>query len=754
MVSPGRTRAPPPSAPPAEPLPPIPITPSLTPKSPSVRQRTESCATSVSSTKTFGADAKDPLATPTQVHSSSFSAKEQSQDHSPRLDPASAATLANAISGVQPLTASESANQIRAATQIETEYQGPIQSSSSVLPPAEEGPSRPSTAVSAEESSDSTATLEVAQIVTRTPIRPARLSMSKKGNDLQETSKTAAPAVVAAEHADGQIASPIIKSRLLKGTALVTTANVDAEKSSSTEASSRKVSDNTPQKQTTQFLPSSTQRTSSVDKPSRPPPSAWTRRGVGPIAHTDTSTRNASDAGHGGDEEPRGGASSVASCHSTISNISDRRMEVLQDKEALLSALSESSRKEFMKRAQGRFAGAFSEVSAAFRQLQADKLLLEQIVREKTPLVGVGTNHEMLSSYLSAMNAKVEQSNAEIRKLLDLLEQQREVMDQMMATHQLQRDTYEEDLNHMHTAMQQAQVEAENGRAEVVKLNEELTKAHAQLVQASAEAMRARTTLAEEGRKREKVVVLLRQAKERLREVEAEQQQQQQQQQCERGLGHDELEHVERLSEDDMRLSRHSACAESEAEQLRRMLAERDAEISALRLSHADSLINSPPLPPASGSTSASAELDACYSGTSPSPSPSSELEQLREQLCSQRERERHIRSAYLYVREELRKVNLERRRSSMHGLVSPASAAAAGAAARVDGSPSPRTRDDTAVKLKRLSLPIVARASAMALASAGYAESAFADQQDARSSKPSSPPSAFRPPSSQWPQA
>ena len=110
--------------------------------------------------------------------------------------------------------------------------------------------------------------------------------------------------------------------------------------------------------------------------------------------------------------------------------------------------------------------------------------------------------------------------------------------------------------------------------------------------------------------------------------------------------------------------------------------------------------------------------------------------------------------SAYLYVREELRKVNLERRRSSMHGLVSPASAAAAGAAARVDGSPSPRTRDDTAVKLKRLSLPIVARASAIALASAGYAESAFADQQDARSSKPSSPPSAFRPPSSQWPQA
>jgi hypothetical protein len=56
----------------------------------------------------------------------------------------------------------------------------------------------------------------------------------------------------------------------------------------------------------------------------------------------------------------------------------------------------------------------------------------------------------------------------------------------------------------------------------MVRLNEELARAHAATVQANAEAMRSRATLVEEARKRDKVVQLLRHAKERLREVETE----------------------------------------------------------------------------------------------------------------------------------------------------------------------------------------------------------------------------------------
>ncbi len=188
-----------------------------------------------------------------------------------------------------------------------------------------------------------------------------------------------------------------------------------------------------------------------TDKPTRAPPSAWNVRHTASIAHvgsdspstlgTSIDSKARSEFGHGdrSDGGLRDGASSVASCHSTFSNISDRRREILNDKEALLSALNESTRQEILKRTEGRFSNAFTEVAAAFRQLQADKLLLEQIVREKTPLLSVGNNHENLSAYLSTMNAKLENSNSEIRKLLDLLEQQRNVIEQMLATQQLER---------------------------------------------------------------------------------------------------------------------------------------------------------------------------------------------------------------------------------------------------------------------------------------------------------------------------
>ncbi|GAC97826.1 hypothetical protein PHSY_005414 [Pseudozyma hubeiensis SY62] len=746
LASPGRLRAPPPSAPPCEPLPPIPNTPSLVPKSPGLRLRTGSWATPLASEPADAVDATLSLVTPTQTRSSSFSREAQMQEYPSKARKPSDLSLLSSRAGAQPPLVSESATQSDSAAPIKNKAHDADRHRLAVTSAAGKGSIRSPTVASTDEGLDSIATVTVAQTATRASSQPMRWSSNKKGTNAPETNKSAAPLVVAIEHADGQIVSPVIKPIDLQEAGQVNAAHIDTQTPPSSAVLNHVLDpDNTPQLGTSRPSQPAIHRASAADKAVRPPPSAWNSRSIASTALRDSapSESKSSDVGHDGYDESRAGAGSVASCHSTTSNISDRRHEILQDREALLGALSESSRKEIIKRTEGRFAGAFGEVARAFRQLQADKEQLEQMLRKKTTLDGSGTNKEVQSISVSTLTAKLDHSNAEIRKLLDLLEQQREVMEQMMATHQLQRETYDEDLSHLNQALDEAQDEAEHHRAQVVKLNAELAKAHASMVQANAEAMRARASLAEESRKRENAVALLRQAKERLKEVETEQQQQSQQR------FRQDSEGVESLSDDSPRVStllrdpsdtHPPSSSESEVAQLRRMLAERDAEISSLRLSHTDSLLQNHQLADDSHSTSHGSALHD---------DPSEQVDRLRTQLLEQRERERHIRSAYLHVRDELRKVNDERRRSSTASLGTPTSAsgvaamdgpssiaraswnaaarpttsAAAAMGARYQafmagageevGGEEPRS----AVQFKRLSLPIVARASGIVVA-------------------------------------
>lgn len=673
LASPSRLRAPPPSAPPTEPLPPVPDTPLLAPKSPMARQRRGSDFSA-----TMGTDMDAPK-TPKLLRYSSSTTDMRSPNRS--LDSAS-----NLNSG--PGMESDIISTER-TKQTETAGRGRRPSAGAVLAvsPVPEEPSVNSPApVSSGESSHQVANSP------KTPAADAaasaRLSMRKKGRKSQEATKSAASAVVATEHADGQIVSPKLKSTILKDQRQVAPTRAE-------EVSPRSSPFPLPE-DALEIVQTPVRRPAANEKPSRPPPSAWNGRKVTSAA----SVSNMSDAadsfelGHERQEELRGGADSVASCHSNFSSISDRRREVLADKEALLNALSEPSRQEVLRRTEGRFTGAFGEVARAFRQLQADKTMLEQIVREKTPLSGVGDSNEMLSAHLSKMNAKLEQNSAEIRKLLDLLEQQREVMEQMMATHQLEKEAYEDEVGHLHRVLDEAEAEVDHHRAHVLKLNEELAKAHAGTAQATADATRAKTTLTEEARKREKVVQLLRQAKERLREVESDN---------DRSVDGVDLQ---RLSPEAHRAS----SSENEVTQLRRMLEERDQEIASLRLSHADAAMHH--------------DVDDTSVGHDSASTPAEEIARLRAQLTEQRQREKQIRTAYVSVREELRKVNLERRRSSA-GSVQVLTVAQPPATAGSRYPPIVTPPDAADRKLKRLSLPIVARAAGLVAhpVSAGYAE-------------------------------
>ncbi|SAM71242.1 uncharacterized protein UBRO_20477 [Ustilago bromivora] len=754
LTSPGKPR-PPPSAPPTQPLPPIPNTPSLAPKSPNPLQPSGSGNTTPPRSSVAVSDEADPLKTPKGSRSPSSANKvrnSKSSQSSPEHQSGSASISNGELLGV---SAARRGSDV--AKQAESELPAEIQSVQVAEPTVAIGAATsqvassdsPELIASADERADNIlTTIAAAQKLQRAAFRPVRYSIRRKEAGPKEDSSTPATKAASSNPPTDEVTSPITSTQPTDSISRGVTPMVKVEQQGplpSPATSGQIVSfDVEPERRETQKqqkqLPQQSQtqprHMTATEKLSRPPPSAWNARKTTSVAAhggdfdsasiTDSTVAANANASRSemGHSELRDGATSVASCHSTFSSISDRRREILSDKEAPLGQLNESTRQEILKRTEGRFAGAFNEVAAAFRQLQADKLVLEQIVREKTPLSGVGTNNEQLSNYLSTMNAKHEHSNAEIRKLLALLEQQREVIEQLLATHQLEKETLEEDVERLHEALTEMENEAERNRDTIIRLNTELTRAHAATVQANAEAMRARTTLTEEGRKREKVVALLRLAKERLREVEAEDlssssssssstssptsssptSSSPSQSSSSRVPGEGEK------SEKDIELST-----------LRKILEERDAEIASLRLSHADAVMHESSTTTSSHSQSQFSETTSSSSSSSTTTSDTDEIVRLRNQISEQKEREKQIRTAYMYVRDELRKANTDRRRSST---LAPATAPSTSTArvsvfngelqevlsnAAMGGAGE---NVETPVKLKRLSLPIVARAN------------------------------------------
>ncbi|SNX81549.1 uncharacterized protein MEPE_00254 [Melanopsichium pennsylvanicum] len=754
LASPGKARVPPPSAPPTDPLPPIPNTPSLVPGTPNPLQRNGSWATAGSSSSEPFSDEADPLKTPKGSRSpdSGKGVKAQDRRGSQASQIRSSGSAPNAAANEHDVS-TEKRDAPGNYRVKKTEFVANVDAQGlstegtilAVSPAVEVMGSSSLTVVSVDDSFDAATTLEIAKTAIRASAQPMRLSLIKKEATPQKESVPAAMI----ESASQGVATIVNKSP-------DTGVNAEQIAQSFPAAPLRNFSyDVESHKQAFQTKP---RRQVSVVP--RPPPSAWNARQTVSVAHSDFTAPNiavAESRSGLGFGEPRDGATSVASNHSTFSTLSDRRLEILHDKSVLLGDC-DSTRQEILNRTETRFAGAFSEVAIAFRQLQADKLLLEQIVREKTPLTSVGANHADLSNYLSTMNAKLEHSNSEIRKLLDLLEQQREVIEQMFATHQLEKETYAEDVERLHCALDEAQAEADHYQGQLVRLNEEVAKAHQGLVKANAEALRARSSLAEEGRNKDQIVQLLLEAKERLRKVEMDRSVMQHG--VDRSLfsqsGEGEGD-VEQLA-----LPWKTSAEIEELSHLRKLLEERDQEIAALRLGHADAVMQD------TSTTADDASSIADTSASHEERSSADEIASLRAQIQEHKDREKQIKTAYVYVREELRKANSERKRASSVSCLTTQTIANTSPLSHL--SPMHRSRlgaiateahgharhalsagniegeegsgGATPVKLKRLSLPIVARASAIVGANSPSLDPA---QQELQIAGGVHPPSAFR---------
>lgn len=185
---------------------------------------------------------------------------------------------------------------------------------------------------------------------------------------------------------------------------------------------------------------------------------------------------------------------------------------LLQGRRSELEEGSESPI-ERIKKTEDRFVGAFGEIALAFKQLQAEKRTLEKIIRATTPLDGLGNNGESLAEYLTVMSAKLDVSANEIKKLLDLLDQQRSVMDYMVDTHRLEMESQVAEMEDLKDDFDAVCEEADTHRDNAIQLTEDLDKANHNAILAKAETLRFKTQYEEAVSRKEKSIRLLQKAR-------------------------------------------------------------------------------------------------------------------------------------------------------------------------------------------------------------------------------------------------
>ncbi|KAN0066278.1 hypothetical protein ACQY0O_000372 [Thecaphora frezii] len=544
--SPTRSRAPPPSVPPPdEPLPPLPPTPSLIgPRSPLILSRKSSAANLARAlsdapstprlmipapkTPTLASPAASPTSAPAvQAAKPSAMAPGPAVPASPTVDLRATAEKTYSQRNPEPPNPDRRAEQ-RLSELLETQVCRVGYSSSteelddgSVLHAGRNYTATTNNrdSIISVESSDipveDDAQLAVATTLTRAPSAAVRMRLSRDPAKPNSNAEGASPGAAGpATSASREVASAAPTRAVVASSA---TGNTVKRLKAQIEGRAAQQSVLTAPKP----LQSPVHRTSPV------PPSAWTRRLPSTHAYSASPSRDTSAASdvldsaraatEGGHErltesalELPGGLGRRAS----FGSMRGRRLEMVQDKNDFASASNDEVKAKILKRTEGRFTDAFGEIAFTFKQLLAEKRMLEQIIREMTPLDGLGENGQGLVDYIVDMNARLDSNTVEIRKLLDLLEQQRIIIEKMLETHRIETDSYLNEIDELHRHLDATEREADMHRANAIRFNEDLDRAHQETIAAKAEALKSRNAL-------EATNAALRGARERLQAAES-----------------------------------------------------------------------------------------------------------------------------------------------------------------------------------------------------------------------------------------
>jgi len=186
------------------------------------------------------------------------------------------------------------------------------------------------------------------------------------------------------------------------------------------------------------------------------------------------------------------------------------------------------------------------------------------------------------------MSEKLRMSSSEISQLLDLLEQQRAVMDYMLETHELERDQFLDEIDDLKDALVQVETTASTHKTNAEKLTGDLEKAHGEGVAARAETLRAKASIKEEETKKDRFLELLNMEKQKVIDLEKKHEEALKEQQATRGNidSADEMtkSEVARLESEKQTLS------ESHERALKDLLSKHSEEVKQIHSKHDQAL--------------------------------------------------------------------------------------------------------------------------------------------------------------------
>ncbi|KAI6136699.1 hypothetical protein F5141DRAFT_1185604 [Pisolithus sp. B1] len=161
----------------------------------------------------------------------------------------------------------------------------------------------------------------------------------------------------------------------------------------------------------------------------------------------------------------------------------------------------------------------FTDMSTSFKKLQAERLAVDALVRELTPLEDI-RNVAALRDYLSNMNMKLELSQDELQRLGGKLTRQEERIEELRDVHRLEIASHLDQVEKLKQQLAEAEALISASQASASQTEEEGVKKKTEIAQLSAEVSKAREIANEEEEKRVKAVSLLKTVRQKLVKAE------------------------------------------------------------------------------------------------------------------------------------------------------------------------------------------------------------------------------------------
>lgn len=161
----------------------------------------------------------------------------------------------------------------------------------------------------------------------------------------------------------------------------------------------------------------------------------------------------------------------------------------------------------------------FSDVSTTFKRLQAERLAVNDVIRELTPLEDAD-DATVLRDYLSNMNMKTELTQDELQRLNGKLTRQEERIEELKDTHRLETRSQSDQSYKLRQQLNEAEALVAASQASASHTEEEMARRNAEIERLAVEVAKAKEVAKEEEEKRVKAISLLKTVRQKLVKAE------------------------------------------------------------------------------------------------------------------------------------------------------------------------------------------------------------------------------------------